>query len=477
VLACTATATPAVREEIRERLGLPPDRTTVILRGFARPNLHLVVREIDRPAARREAALLEVRKALGFVREPEGTAIVYAGTRRSTDQLAELFSLQGWRTGAYHAGLAAEVRESVSAGFAAGGLDVVVATNAFGMGIDRPDIRAVIHTSAPGSIEQYYQEVGRAGRDGAAARGVLLSGTSDFGLRRTLIERSAPAPDDGAPLTADEAARAAENKKRHWRLFLDLMRYVEAGSCRHDFILRYFGDDGEILGGCGHCDICEQLGPGDQLGGGGVTAAEVLLVRKALAGVARLRRRAGLQALIASLHGEESERLRQLGLTALSTHGLLKEHPKSWITKLLRRLITAGLVDISAGDYPKPYLTPEGWATMKERLPVRVIVPPAAPDKSARRAAGTRTRRCAGAGTPAADAGLFERLRRARLELARAQQVPAYVVCHDSVLLEIAARRPGSPAEMAEVPGMGPKRMKICGELFLDIVRDAGAAG
>ncbi|MBZ0121379.1 MAG: RecQ family ATP-dependent DNA helicase, partial [Sandaracinaceae bacterium] len=364
VIACTATATPAVREEILARLGMGPD-TTLVLRGFARPNLHLACEELEGKRTRVQAVLRSLRDALGEPSQPAGAAIVYASTRKQTEEITDDVRAKGWKVAAYHAGLEAQERGRVSGAFADRSLDVVVATNAFGMGIDRPDVRTVVHVQAPGSIEAYYQEVGRAGRDGQPAFGLLLTGAADIALRRRLIEL--PGRDGRAP----ERAQI----DRQWGLFLDLLRYVEAGSCRHDFMLRYFGDEQELLGGCGHCDVCEQL---EKHGGQAraVSDEDALIVRKALSGVARVRGRAGLTAVAKMLKGDTGERVRRLGLDRLSTFRLLEAHDEKWILSLLRRLITAGLVDLSASDYPKALLTAAGVTVMKGEAPVRVLAPP-----------------------------------------------------------------------------------------------------
>ncbi|MDH4283128.1 MAG: ATP-dependent DNA helicase, partial [Myxococcales bacterium] len=461
VIACTATATPIVRQEIQERLGLGSSESAVILRGFSRPNLHLAAVESDSSGQRRQLMLGALRDALGMPESPRGGAIVYAATRRNTEKVAEVLRRDGWRVAAYHAGLAAAVREEVNRRFADRSLDVVVATNAFGMGIDRPDIRAVVHVQAPGSVEAYYQEVGRAGRDGQPAHGLLLTSSGDLGLRRRLIGFSGGRDPGGVPDPA--------HVQQQWRLFLDLMRYVEAGSCRHDFILKYFGDEQETLGGCGHCDVCERLEErGEEGAARSASDAEALVVRKALAGVARNQGRAGLTLVSEMLHGTDNERLRRLGLTGLTTHGLLSDHPRPWVLALLRRLITAGLVDLTAGEFPIPHLTALGISTMKGEAPVRVLVP--APEAG-------RVRRAKKDRTPAerelpddVDSSLFERLRATRLEIARAKGVPAYVICHDRTLLEIAAYKPASMKALADIYGMGPARLESYGEPFLDTV-------
>jgi ATP-dependent DNA helicase RecQ len=251
VLACTATATPVVRDEILARLGLPAD-TRQMVRGFARPNLGL--RALTVGGARERSAHVDrvLAEMLGRPRAGRGTGIVYAPTRKSAEEEAERLAGLGWRAEVYHAGLAGAARERAQRAFAEGRAELVVATNAFGMGIDRPDVRAVIHLAPPGSIEAYYQEVGRAGRDGAPAVGLLLMSARDLPLRRALLERGS----EGASPPHPEVV---EHK---WGLFLELVRWAEGGSCRHDAILRYFGAEAETLHGCGRCDVCVALAAG-----------------------------------------------------------------------------------------------------------------------------------------------------------------------------------------------------------------------
>ncbi|HVQ75794.1 MAG TPA: ATP-dependent DNA helicase RecQ, partial [Candidatus Binatia bacterium] len=363
VLACTATATPIVRDEILSRLGLPAD-TAQIVRGFARPNLSLRALEVEGAREARRAVDGALGESLGAPGRGRGAAIVYAPTRRRVEEEGERLAGAGWRTEIYHAGLPGPVRERALRAFAEGRAEVVVATNAFGMGIDRADVRAVIHVGPPGSVEAYYQEVGRAGRDGEEALGLLLVSPRDLPLRRALLERGG---DDGAP-----DPRVVEHK---WGLFLELIRWVEGGSCRHDAILRYFGDEAEALHGCGRCDVCRALAAPEAVA---APEAATLIVRKALSGVARVHGRFGLQMAVKLVHGDSDPRLEAAGLTRVPTFGNLREHPDTWLVRLLRRCVSAGWVSFTGVDRPVVVLTEDGRAVMKGERPARLLLPPSA---------------------------------------------------------------------------------------------------
>ena len=461
VLACTATATPDVRREIRAQLGFEDPSCKEVLRGFARPNLHLSARTVEGPKEAKAALLEGVAAALGSARAPRGGAIVYAATRKSTEQIAELLREHGWNSAHYHAGMDGESRSRVAERFAARAVDVVVATNAFGMGIDRPDIRAVLHAQPPSSIEAYYQEVGRAGRDGDEAFGLLLCSGADIALRRRLVQSG----EGGEPADPAMAARA-------WALFRDLLRYLDARTCRHDFVLRYFGDEQETLGGCGHCDVCEGL---DASGASEETSPEeaTLIVRKALSAVARAQRRAGLQAIAEMLHGVDSERTRRFGFTQLSTFGLLSDRPREWTLALLRALLAAGWIDLTTSEHPVPFLTRAGAEVMKGDAPARVLLPAVAPRRKGggRPSTGSRRPSTIDASVLGADAAaLFDRLRAHRAEVARERRVPPYVVALDRTLLEMATVRPRTRGELLALHGMGPSRAEQYGDGFLRVL-------
>jgi len=468
ILACTATATPIVRDEILARLGLDAG-TPQIVRGFARPNLALRVREVPSRRERDRAVDGVIDEVLGPASRRDGCAIVYAPTRRSAEAEAVRIAKSGRRTAAYHAGLPGPVRQDVHERFTAGDVDVVVATNACGMGIDRPDVRSVVHLAPPGSLEAYYQEVGRAGRDGKEAIGLLLLSPGDMPLRRRLIE----APVEGR-------SPDAESVRHRWGLFLELMRWAEGGSCRHDAILRYFGDEEETLAGCGRCDVCAGLS-----GRAEDADAVTLIVRKALSAVARVHGRFGLQAAAKLLRGVSDPRLEAAGLAQTKTFGALEDRSEDWLTRLLRRCVTAGWVDFHGAERPVVVLTEQGGTVMRGERPARLLLPSDDLARLARdvraqgdgRSGGKRSR------DPEATADLdetgrtvFEALRRHRLEIARRDGVPPYVVASDRTLRDIALLRPRDLSELELAHGIGPSKAERYGAGLLAVVRDAVAS-
>jgi ATP-dependent DNA helicase RecQ len=373
----------------------------------------------------------------------------------------------GWHAVVYHAGLDPASRDAAQRGFSSGDVEVIVATNAFGMGIDRADVRAVLHLAPPGSIEAYYQEVGRAGRDGRDAIGLLLVAPNDVPLRRRLLE-----------MPTGDSAPDPETVRHKWNLFLELLRYAESGSCRHDAILRYFGDEEETLAGCGRCDVCQRLAAGIDSADAEETA---LIVRKALSAVARIHGRYGLTAAVQLLLGAEDPRLLRAGLHETRTFGALKERSEDWLMRLLRRCVTPGWIDFEGGDRPVALLTPEGAAVMRGERPALLLLPP---EQRFPRGAGAATAGSRGTkrSTPQPDESLdeaaralFERLRRWRLERARAESVPPYVVASDRTLRDVARMRPRDLAELAQAYGIGPAKASRYGAELLAAVRAASS--
>jgi ATP-dependent DNA helicase RecQ len=368
-----------------------------------------------------------------------------------------------------------------------------VATNAFGMGIDRPDVRIVVHAQPPGSIEAYYQEVGRAGRDGAPARGLLLLSAADLVLRRRLCHTG----EGGARATAADAARA-------WDRFRAMLSYVDAATCRHDYILRHFGDEAESLGGCGHCDVCLALRDPTDLDD------DRDVIRRALAGVARARGAVGLSGVAAMLAGEGSRLVLRAGLDQLSTFGVLAGRTPDEVMAVLRALLANGWIDLSEGDFPVPRITPLGFQVARGEVVVRVLLPrsprraigreraavqlllsgaaaPAPPLRAAGRQGAAAQLLLSGAAAPApplrapadppavepagSEAALLAALRGHRTAVARARAVPPYVVAPDRTLAAIAAARPRTGAELLDCHGMGPGRLAAYGEGLLAVVQ------
>jgi len=281
---------------------------------------------------------------------------------------------------------------------------------------------------------------------------------------RSLIERG---DGEGRPDPA-----VVEHK---WNLFLELVRWAEGGSCRHDAILRYFGDEEETLAGCGVCDVCARLAAGtDAASLGAEETAEV--VRKALSGVARVHGRFGLGAAVKLLRGEGDPRLERAGLDRVSTFGVLAERRADWLTRVLRRCVTAGLVGFQGDERPVLVLTEAGRRVMRAERPARLELPPprprAAGGKGAGRRGGSPRAGSAAEATPGpADRALFEALRAHRLRVARSAGVPPYVVAHDRTLLDLARQRPRTREELLLVDGIGPARAERFGEGFLAVLR------
>jgi len=466
VLACTATATPIVRDEILERLHLPPE-TPQHLRGFARPNLAFRVSETQNKRDREAYVDAILREGLSAPGSNSGTAIIYSPTRRQTDEEAARLRQAGWNSAAYHAGMSGSEREVVQQAFIGGDQEIVVATNAFGMGIDRADVRCIVHLAPPSSVEAYYQEAGRAGRDGEDAVCLLLLSPGDMALRRRLIESD-----------VDGRIPDPETVRHRWNLFLELMRYAEGGGCRHDAILRYFGDEAEILSGCGKCDVCLKLSDDEAHDADEVNR----VVRQALCGVARVHGRFGIGAAARLLRGADDLRLSRAGLDQTPTYGLLSEREEEWILTLLRRCVTAGWVDFSGGDRPVVVVTDEGYDVIHERRPARLLLPAAdagrrrAP-KGAPRTGGRKRAAPVPSDLDQLGARIFEALRAWRLETAREEGKPPYVVASDRTLRDIATLRPSGIDELQLAHGIGPNKVEKFGDDILRILRDVGASG
>ena len=443
VQAFTATATPAVQRDIAEQLGL---RDPLVLVGdFDRPNLTYRVRP------RRSIA----DQVLRVIRAHDGEGgIVYCLSRKDVESLSARLLAAGVRCAAYHAGLPAAERTRAQDGFQGEELDVIVATVAFGMGIDRPDVRFVVHASLPKGVEQYSQESGRAGRDGLPAECVLFYSGADYHNWKGLIERSAAeAIERGSDGAREELEAAVERLGHMWGL-------ATGAVCRHRRLAAYFGQ--ELAGaGCGACDVC--LGELERVAGGQVVAQKILSC------VVRCDQRFGAAHLTDVLRGADTARVRQLGHERLSTYGLLREHSVGEVRGWLEQLSGLDHLASTGGDYPTLHLTQSGLEVMRGERPVELFVTQRPRGAGGRARPAAAAARAEGVGEP--DEALFERLRATRRALARERGVPPYLIFNDRTLALMAAARPASVEELLELKGVGEKKAADLGALFLAAIK------
>ena len=428
--AFTATADQATRNDIAAKLFAGAGR--IFVSGFDRPNIHLAVAMRDSGAS----------QLLDFVAARAGqSGIVYCLSRKKTDETAALLVDQGVTALAYHAGMDKAIRRVNQDRFMTEPGVVMVATIAFGMGIDKPDVRYVFHRDLPGSMEAYYQEIGRAGRDGLPAEAHLLYGLNDIVMRRMFI---------------DQEDSADDHKRREHKRLDALIAFCEAPVCRRRALLSYFGEDSEE---CGNCDVCldpPQLADGGEVG------------RAALAAVIASGQRFGAVHIIDILRGSENEKIRGFGHDRLACHGVGRETPKDAWRSILRQLVAAGYLALDVAGHGGLSLTPKGHGLVKgeEDFRYRKDTRPAKREKAPRGKAA----KVAVAALAPADNALFGALKEQRLNLAQARGVPAYVIFSDRSLADMAARRPRDETAFAEVHGVGAAKLRDLAAPFLAII-------
>ena len=437
--AYTATATVRVRRDIATQLALNDPMEFV--GSFDRPNL--VYRVIPRATLKKQ--ILEV-----FERHHREAGIIYCTSRREVDALAEWLSsvpALGVRALPYHAGLSDAERSRNQDAFLSERADVIVATVAFGMGIDRSDVRFVVHAGAPRSLEHYQQESGRAGRDGLEAECLLIYSAADFMRWRVMLERSGEFTD---------ATRT---------LMRGMERYATGVGCRHRHLAEYFGDRYQAAGadGCDACDFCL-----DELES---APAPILLARKILSCVARVGQRFGATHVASVLRGQASDAVLARGHEKLSTFGLLPDMSVTEVRGYIEQLAGLGLLQQAGEEYPVLALTPTGAALLKDEtsFPGLALARQRPPRKDRSRTQS----RVESESWQDVDRELFERLRAVRLDIARARGVPPYVIFHDTTLREMARLRPTSMAALLGVKGVGTRKADDLGETFLNAIRES----
>jgi ATP-dependent DNA helicase RecQ len=432
-VAFTATADTATRADILGKLFRRDP--TVFVHGFDRPNLRLCMR----------AKTSGRGQIMDFVRAHFGqSGIIYCGSRRKTEKIADFLRESGANALPYHAGLEPALRTRHQDMFLQEDGVVMVATVAFGMGIDKPDVRFVLHADLPSTIESYYQEIGRAGRDGLPADTLTLYGMGDIRLRRMQIDER----------------EAADEQKRVERKRLDaLVGLCESARCRRQNLLAYFG---EAAPPCGNCDICLD---GAEVVDGTVAA------RKALSAMVRTGERFGTEHLANLLRGERTEAILKFGHDRLPTFGVGQEHGKPEWRSIFRQLHGAGLIALDLNGYGGWRVTQEGRGVLRGTAAFALRKDTLKPVRRTTRDAARDATGAAPADAGDADPALFEALKRRRLELAKDRGVPAYLVFADKSLIDMARRKPRTPADMAQVHGMGEVKLAQYGHVFLEVIR------
>ena len=431
--AFTATATEKVKEDMMTLLGLEKER--IFIGGFDRPNLYFRVVRTNR----------KLDFALAYVQQhQEDSGIIYAATRKEVDRVYEELTRRGIRAGRYHAGLSDDVRRTMQDAFTYDRLQVIVATNAFGMGIDKSNVRYVIHYQMPKNIESYYQEAGRAGRDGAPGECILLFSRQDIMIQKFLIEQ----------FVHDPQQQAVE-----FRLLNAMVRYCEGNHCLRHYILTYFGEHPSWQR-CEKCGNCDQE-----------TVEEDMTeqVRSICLCVDELKGRFGMTMVCDILKGSQNAKVRRYGFENNSAFGMLGDFTLSEVRDMVRQCIDDGYLDQSDGKYPVVSLTADGRQALsgsRRIVQQKVVAADPVPELPKR-----QQKRRAGAIDEDALRPLFDTLRAVRLELAKDEHIPPFVIFSDATLWDMAALKPDSLDAMSQIKGVGSFKLHKYGRQFVGAIQ------
>ena len=431
--AFTATATEKVKEDMMNLLGLEKER--IFIGGFDRPNLYFRVVRMNR----------KLDFALSYVQQHrEDSGIIYAATRKEVDRVYEELTRRGIRAGRYHAGLSDDMRRTMQDAFTYDRLQVIVATNAFGMGIDKSNVRYVIHYQMPKNIESYYQEAGRAGRDGAPGECILLFSRQDIMIQKFLIEQSVHDP---------------QQQAIEFRLLNAMVRYCEGNHCLRHYILTYFGEHPSWQR-CEKCGNCDQE-----------TVEEDMTeqVRSICLCVDELKGRFGMTMVCDILKGSQNAKVRRYGFEHNSAFGMLGDFTLSEVRDMVRQCIDDGYLDQSDGKYPVVSLTADGRQALSGHQRIvqqKVVSAEPVPELPKR-----QQKHLAGAIDEDALRPLFDTLRAVRLELAKDEHIPPFVIFSDATLWDMAALKPDSLEAMSDIKGVGSFKLHKYGRQFVSAIR------